>query len=721
MKSILKFTALLLVFFSLLIILQSCGDEEEEEEMVNTDNIAPTLVTISPSNGAEEIPTNTNIILTFSEAIEIGSLDNSSLRLTEVGSNLPISGNISLSGNSITFDPSADLAFETSYSINVTTAVEDLAGNSLSSGSTTSFTTAAEPDLESPTIVSIVPENEAVDIAIDANIVLTFSEPIDLNSVSDQTVVLRTPAFSNNIEASVFIEDNIMTIDPTVDFEGLSEYTLTLGTGLLDLAGNGLEEEVISTFTTVLVDNEAPTIVSIVPENGETGVSLDANIIVTFSEPIDLNSVSDASLTLRTPAFSNDIEASVSIEGNVMTIDPTVDFEEQSEYTLTLNSELTDLAGNGLENTSASSFITLSLDTTGPNIVSFSIVNGETNFPVDGSIVITFDEPIDENSLLNNLDIRFGGTTDQFIGLTFEVSGNDVIVNPIDVLEANTEYVMNVTTNLTDLAGNRLRFARSRVFTTASSSLEVTTTNPSAAQQFVDIDTEVTVNFSSDINSSTATNFNFSLQRLDGNIGVPLNGEVQVNGSSVSFIPSEPLEEYETNYRLAVSTNLEDVSGNSLESAFIIEFTTVQLSDNYYYFIRNNVNPNSNTLRYDEATGNIILAPFSQTVLPQLWRFTREGDEYSLSSRLNGNDQVVTAISRFEFELIFTDRRASPSSAQTWDIIEEEEGNRRFILRNLIFGPSADSYLDGATLTIRQGRIENEDDTWLITRSSRIN
>lgn len=103
-------------------------------------------------------------------------------------------------------------------------------------------------DNEGPSINNISPSSNAVDISISTNIVITFSEPVDINSVDDNSVILSGGA-NNSIAANVSISGSTMTIDPDDDFSYDTEYLLRLS-GLKDLNGNAMPADFSSSFTT---------------------------------------------------------------------------------------------------------------------------------------------------------------------------------------------------------------------------------------------------------------------------------------------------------------------------------------------------------------------------------------------------------------------------------------------------------------------------------------
>ena len=116
-----------------------------------------------------------------------------------------------------------------------------------------------------------------------------------------------------------------------------------------------------------VTDVTAPTVVSVSPGNGETGVVADTQIIITFSEPMDQVSVENG-VTL---AASSAVDVSFSWDetGTVLTIVPTAGLVYETgddlndtvplQYTVIVESSASDLAGNSLDALFVSGFKTL--------------------------------------------------------------------------------------------------------------------------------------------------------------------------------------------------------------------------------------------------------------------------------------------------------------------------------------------------------------------------
>ncbi len=104
--------------------------------------VAPVVVSFSPTNGATGVAIGSDIVLTFSKAIQLGVGD--IVIKTATGAvvatyNAASSSNLSISGNTLTLNSSNDLSIYTKYLVEVSAgAIKDLAGiNYVSSGAYT--------------------------------------------------------------------------------------------------------------------------------------------------------------------------------------------------------------------------------------------------------------------------------------------------------------------------------------------------------------------------------------------------------------------------------------------------------------------------------------------------------------------------------------------------------------------------------------------------------
>ena len=111
------------------------------------DTKPPTVSSYSPTVGATGIDVGSNLALSFSEPVALGSgtvllkaADGSTVASYDAAS----SANLSVSGNTLTVNPSADLAYSTAYTLSLAPGtVKDLAGNSFAGTTGYTFSTIA--------------------------------------------------------------------------------------------------------------------------------------------------------------------------------------------------------------------------------------------------------------------------------------------------------------------------------------------------------------------------------------------------------------------------------------------------------------------------------------------------------------------------------------------------------------------------------------------------
>ncbi len=232
----------------------------------------PFIVDTYPADGAIDVPLMSCIWINFSEPIDT---------TTFAWNIVPDPG-----GWTETWDPtdvtvtlchSTPYAEDTLYTVTVT-AADDMDGYALIGGPVQnpwSFTT----EIVAPWITDTYPPNGAVEVPVDALIIVNFSEPIDVLAPFVILIVPDpgglAPTWSNG--------DMTLTIDHA-PFTECTLYTVTISAQ--DMQGQLLQAGPVPnpwSFTTVC----APYITLTDPADTQTGVPVDYAITVTFNEQID--------------------------------------------------------------------------------------------------------------------------------------------------------------------------------------------------------------------------------------------------------------------------------------------------------------------------------------------------------------------------------------------------------------------------------------------------
>jgi len=104
----------------------------------------PTVISVTPPDGANGICPNTVVVATFSEAMNPSTINTTTFTLTGPG-NTAVAGAVTYDAPShaATFTPTNPLGLSILYTATITTGAQDLFGNSLASDFVWTFTTAA--------------------------------------------------------------------------------------------------------------------------------------------------------------------------------------------------------------------------------------------------------------------------------------------------------------------------------------------------------------------------------------------------------------------------------------------------------------------------------------------------------------------------------------------------------------------------------------------------
>lgn len=221
----------------------ACGGDEPTKP--DDDTTKPKVTSVTPANGSDFVSVGADISVTFSEAMDQSTMINSTLAFEPA-----VTGMASYSDKVLTFEADSLLRGDTIYTVTVTTAAKDKAGNPLASAFDWQFST--DLDNTPPTVLSTTPADGAVDFAVGRAISVRFSEEMEPATMAASFQISPSAA------GSVVYADSILTFVPSVFFTGGQNYEVTVTTTATDTAGNALPSAYVWQFTT-LDDTNPPT------------------------------------------------------------------------------------------------------------------------------------------------------------------------------------------------------------------------------------------------------------------------------------------------------------------------------------------------------------------------------------------------------------------------------------------------------------------------------
>ena len=115
-----------------------------------------------------------------------------------------------------------------------------------------SATTATGSDTTPPTVSSTTPANNATGIAVNTKVTIVFSEPMQSSTIIWQNISFRNAATNTSVNRAVGLatDNKTCTVTPTAALAAGTKYTVTVLTGVKDLAGNSMSTAYAFSFTT---------------------------------------------------------------------------------------------------------------------------------------------------------------------------------------------------------------------------------------------------------------------------------------------------------------------------------------------------------------------------------------------------------------------------------------------------------------------------------------
>ena len=192
------------------------------------DSTAPLLSSVNPSAGSSNVLVGSNLVLTFSETIAKGT---GNISVLDDGGNVvetfaaASSTRLTVSGNTLTVDPTASLAYGKSYTLRIDAgAIKDASGNSYAGLSAHSFTTEANS----------APVTKTASFALTEDSVLNATLPAATDAQGQAISYAVAQAASNG---TVVINANgAFTYTPAGNYAGSDSFTYLASDGDMNSA-----------------------------------------------------------------------------------------------------------------------------------------------------------------------------------------------------------------------------------------------------------------------------------------------------------------------------------------------------------------------------------------------------------------------------------------------------------------------------------------------------
>ena len=644
----------------------------------------------SPANTQTGVAVDTNITLTFNEAVRRN--DNNGSELTnsivkelislkendENGDDIPFDATIDAEKKIITINPTIDFLSEQVIYAAIEETVEDSSGNP-NIASSISFTA---KDIITPEI-TFSPLNGDINVPSNAVIELTFTEEIrktddnpitDSNLINPLIVLKENDASGNNIPFSASIDTSKKSIIITPDDDFLSEQVVYVAIETVEDDADNAISASTATFTVrkIGVDDTTPPTITFIPNDATSGVVKNTNIELRFNEAIrnhDINNSAlnndniDSLITLKDT--NNDgsaitFDATINSANTIITINPTSDFSSEQVIYVAIGATVEDSYDNVII---ASSATFTTIDSIAPTN-SFAPQDMENLVPVTENITITFNEAIrnKNNTILTNSNvdalITLKDTDENGADISFNATIDSnkkiITINPDDNFSSEQIVYVGISATVEDYADNVINSSYI-TFTAADSTAPNLDFTPADSTNGIAVNSDITIAFDEpirNIDNSTITDLNVDdliALKSTNSSGTDIAFDAVIDNSRqlITISPNSDFSSEQIIY-VAIGATVEDSSDNAISQSSIT-FTAADETAPTVAFVPPDTSScvpiSSNvSLTFNEAVRNSDNSEITNSNVGSLitLEYTSDNSPVGFDASINSDKKIIT-------------------------------------------------------------------------------
>jgi len=615
----------------------------------SSDTVAPTVTSVAPPNGWQNIGTNAGLRVVFSKAVNPITVTGSTIQLSGGGMTAtPSSISFSPDYTTVNIVPQAPLAASATITISIN-GVQNVSGTAVTP-LTSTFQTLAGPDFSAPYVVSSSVANHQTNVPVNAVFSLQFNKPMAVSTYSPSQCALGG-GLGGAVQATASFSPDLTTLYlvPTSNLAvGLQYYFSCYS--MQDLEGNVQSGFYVYFSTSFVSSSTAPQVVNTNPETGLSSVPTNTPIQILFNEPIQPTSI--AQVTLSAGSTPVTFVPSFLTGNQLLALTPSVPLLGDTAYTLSITG-VQDNAGNQMTGTVTVNFSTAAgIDLIAPTVTGVDPANGSSGVGLNVKPHVTFSKRINPLSLTNSTFYLENYDTGRLVPATINIAADRMSASlvPSSLLQQGTTHYLYVT--FTDIAGNAGSFSSAFITGTQSDTTAATvvTFSPASGTTNVPLNTDVVAVMSAQIDPTTITNSAITLSpSVAGTVTLASDGVTLTFTPTGSFNPG-------ASYTATVS-GFNDTGGNPVATS-TDSFTTGTLSSTATLAV-NSVTP-ANGVTGVPVNTNVVFS-FSAPVDPATVNGSTMGvGVANLGAELAGTYSVSGST------VTFTPQNALPGSTQIY-------------------------------------------------------
>ena len=570
---------------------------------------------VTPADGAADVSIGTEVVIDFDRPVDPVSVTSETVRLrTLSGNEVAAERRLENGDQRVRVVPEANLDYEGSYGIEVTTGVVDLRGEPLDQDPNTpipvfepfasSFSVETQP--VGPRVDAIVPEADEANAPAFGTIEVTFSRAIDPATVTGAgSFSVRKLPINANIQGALTHDagNRIFTFDPVELLEQGTSYRVVISTAVRDEDGIPLDQDPVAAgfqpFEATFRVERNLQVTSVTPVSGAERVPTEVEVELAFNVAVDPSTVSASTLILETGGTPVAASRELRDGNRTAALIPSAPLDLFRRYDVRVESELRSFEGSRLDMNlgvdgyqSFASFFTTEPESLPPRVVEAIPEPGSIEIGVRPELSVRFNKPIKPASVnVDNFYLRAVSNQTLVLGAR-SVSQDSLVATfvPTVDLDVSRQYELVVTNWIVDRFDVRLDQdpvapGRQEFFLDFTTDHEmepprVVAVSPPDGQDDVLPEASIVLEFSEPMIGATVLEA-VSIRDLDLEAEVPGVAALSADSTQFTFAPSSVLPR-DHEFAVRVETTASDLVGNLLDqdpktvplNAFVSSFRT---------------------------------------------------------------------------------------------------------------------------------------------------
>ncbi len=412
---------------------------------VDSQTISPIIIQRFPRRG-EELTTDGTLELVFDRAMQQDAVEAAFTLQPAAEQPQPITGEFAWPDErTITFTPDEPLEYGAVYDAILTQ--EAVAQDDAPLKEPFTFRFGTPGYLE---VTQVIPTDGTVDVQTDPTITVMFNRPVvPLTSLEEAKDFPNPVSFEPAISGSgEWLNTSIYVFTPNADIPGGTTFTAQVKSGLEDVIGKTfLPNDFTWTFVT-----QPPEVVFTTPNDGQTLIPIENPIQITFSQPVDPQSVAEHFQLNSTGLLGgSSVAGDFTVLAETVIFTPSENLDFDTTYEVIIEAGVTGAAGgNGLVKPYSFRFTSVPL----PRILETHPYKGQTDASPYTDFTIIFNTPINPATVMSHLEMKPPLPITPTQVYTYYSPWNNSFSLSFGA-EPSTNYQVNISPGIEDPYGNK--------------------------------------------------------------------------------------------------------------------------------------------------------------------------------------------------------------------------------------------------------------------------